>query len=188
MNRPSKVIVIAEDDRTHSFVWNFLKKLKYGRHHYTPRRVPGGSGEQFVRKAFANEVRAVRSRSASTALIVVVDADNQTAEYRFRQLTDSLRDRGIPARSETEPIAILIPKRNIETWIRFLTGEPADEAREYKPRSGSAGDHRMQNSVRIAADKFYELTRPNAPLPPGIIPTLERAVSEARRIPSAAGG
>ena len=143
MSRPSKVVVIAEDDRTHRFVWHFLKRLSYSRYQYTPRKVPGGSGEQFVREAFATEVRAVRSRSASTVLIAVVDADNQSVEHRFRQFADSLRDEKIPARSDTEPIAILVPKRNIETWIRFLNQEPADEEQDYKPRSGSAEDKRM---------------------------------------------
>lgn len=185
MNRPSKVVVIAEDDRTHSFVWAFLKKLNYRRHHYQPRRLPSGCGEQFVREEFAKEVKALRSRSASTVLIAVVDADNGTVDERIRQLAGSLRAKDMLERSDAEPIAILVPKRNIETWIYCLAGQPVNEADDYKPRLGSAGDARIADSVREAAHAFYELTRPNSPKPSQSIASLERAIPEARRVPSA---
>lgn len=185
MNRPSKVVVIAEDDRTHRFIWAFLKRLNYKGHHYQPRRLPSGCGEQFVHKEFAKEVAALRSRAASTVLIAVVDADNGTVDERFRQLAGSLRDKGMAERSDTEPIAILVPKRNIETWIYSLTGQPVNEADNYKPRLGSAGDARIADSVRQAAHAFYELTRPNSPEPEPRIASLIRAIPEARRVPSA---
>lgn len=185
MSRPSKVVVIAEDDRTHRFVWTFLKRLHYKRHHYQPKRLPSGCGEQFVREEFAKEVAALRSRAASTVLIAVVDADNSAVHERFRQLDGSLRENNMMERTESEPIAILIPKRNIETWICCLAGQPVNEAEDYKPRSGSAGDARMAELLRRAAEVFYEKTRPNSPGPSPSIASLDRAIPEARRVPNA---
>jgi hypothetical protein len=64
---------------------------------------------------------------AAPGLVGVIDADISPVSRRMQQLDQSLRDAALEPRSEQEPIALLIPKRNIETWIHHLLGEPVNE-------------------------------------------------------------
>jgi hypothetical protein len=111
MGNPSPVVVLAEDRRQQEFI----------------RR--GGSGEQWVRKQYATQVKAVRTRAAkaSSALVIAIDADTGTVAARHRQLASLLEQASLSARSGVEPVVHLIPKRNVETWILCLTGTAVDE-------------------------------------------------------------
>ena len=94
-----------------------------------------GSGEQWVRLTYPAEVGALRRRQAKarTALIVVIDADTGTVEYRLGQLDESLRHNQIESFDpHSERVARLVPRRNIETWILCLNGESVDEETDYK--------------------------------------------------------
>ncbi|MEI6421241.1 MAG: hypothetical protein WCP55_03425, partial [Lentisphaerota bacterium] len=82
-NKPSQFIILCEDKLQESVIRRFLKKgwdiqeRLIRRSHYPNG---AGSGEQHVRNKYANELRAYRSRSASTVLLVVIDADTKSVE------------------------------------------------------------------------------------------------------------
>jgi hypothetical protein len=136
-----------------------------------------GSAEQWVREQFAIEVGEYRGRHAETKLIVLIDADTQTVHQRLQQLDLALKDAGIPPVHNTEEIARLVPKRNVETWILCLNAEMVDEATDYKRNRND-----WANLIEVATDALYKWSRPNATLPPSCVPSLQLGIGELRRL------
>ncbi len=107
------------------FALRYLKGRGYStREIYRFPREGSGSGEQFVRDHFAKEVGVQRKGGSYQTLVALTDADILTAQARRETLLNQLK-KG-EERKPDERIAILIPKRNIETWIMALNG--ADES------------------------------------------------------------
>ena len=74
----------------------------------------------------------MRSKSFdSNVLIVVIDADKKTVQERKSQLTEACNATGIPVRTENDKLLIFIPKRNIETWIKYFDNNAVDEEQDY---------------------------------------------------------
>lgn len=108
-----------------------------------------GSGEQSVRDRYVDEVQRLRRRRhLAIALLVVIDADLESVDRRQREL-----DSQIP-RADDERIAFAIPKRNIETWICYLTRPPVEEETDYKRRESDA------DACRSAARRLATLRSP----------------------------
>ena len=57
----------------------------------------------------------------------MIDADTRTVQDRLNQLDQALTDSGKQTVVETEQIARLVPKRNVETWILCLNEQAVDE-------------------------------------------------------------
>ena len=181
LSSPSQVILIAEDEAHERFVRRYLYKVGYKSHHIDSHiaNEGRGSGEQFVRDSYCKWVEACRRRSkskkASTALVVVIDADpKNTVVDRRAQFQESLKKAGLQSISANERISHLVPKRHIETWILCLTGTEVDENSDYK-------NHRNLD-FKSAANRLFELTRANVRLPDQCIPSLAEGISEARRL------
>ncbi len=147
---------------------------------FVPSPPGAGSGEQRVREQFAQEVAAYRSRRAhaETKLIVVIDADTHSLQERLAQLDRALRDAGVRGLdANTEQIARLIPKRNVETWILCLNEVPVDEETDYK---------RTHNDwtalIPTAAVTLFEWARPNARIPASCVDSLQHGIRELSRL------
>jgi hypothetical protein len=118
-----------------------------------PRRVGAsgeGSGEQFVREQYPRELRALRAATVNAVLIVMIDGDPAAGPTeRSAQLDASCRQFGIPPRNPRDRVALLVPKRNIETWLAYLSGATVNEADNY-PRLDRPSDCKMH--VQTLAD------------------------------------
>ena len=137
-SRHADIIILGEDRAHANFVRHHL--IKRGFNHRQLRVVPrdgSGSGAQFVLQRYATEVKAYRRQAnhLSLALLTVIDADTQEVQRIQRRLEERLQNANIENRKTDERIAILIPKRNIETWIVYLQGIPVDEESDYKEHS-----------------------------------------------------
>jgi hypothetical protein len=134
----SNIIVLIEDQMQRSVVQRYLechgygKGLKYGQYRvrFLQSKKGVGSGEQFVRQNYPKEYKEFckKKNNQNIALIVVIDADTKTVQERFDQLTNK------GEYYQDQNIAILIPKRNIESWLAFWSGGTVDESTNYKPR------------------------------------------------------
>ena len=177
MNRRRVQIVILCEDLQHEvFVFRFLKKIKKAnRRNVTVRRSPKGrgSGAQYVIEHFPEEVRAFRSKPhLNLCLVVVVDADTLSVEDRIRKLEESLRTAGQSGRTEEERIVMVIPRRNIETWIAYLDGNEVDETSPYPKLS-------QQSQCEEALKRLVELYRND--LPEDLPASLRHASNETQR-------
>src|SRR5271154_6180131 len=117
MSKPSQVILLVEDRRHQQFIRKYLRRLGLEAHGLGFEIAPSGAGsaENWVRERFLLEVVAYRRRQPQTRLIVLIDADVHTVHQRIRQLDQALREAGVVAIDDnTEHIARLVPKRNIE--------------------------------------------------------------------------
>jgi hypothetical protein len=96
--------------------------IRLGHHTRTIKARPApagrGSGEQYVRERYPVEVGYYRDRSShrKAALVVGIDADVGSVAEHKRELDDALKREGRDERKPGEAIALLVPKRNIETW------------------------------------------------------------------------
>ena len=131
-----------------------------------------GSGEQYVRNHYPLELRRIRLKQNS-GLVVMLDADTKNVEERKKELDEACRERNVPARSKMDPVLIVVPKRNSETWYKFLTGETAseDEEKEWK----KSNNHVL---AKTAANALYEICFIKQNLPESAPPSLKEACVE----------
>lgn len=186
MSKPSLVIVLAEDQRQKQFIYRYLKNagVRPGqiRLHVSPSG--RGSAEQWVSRGFAIQVRKCRARHAQTGMFVMLDADTRTVQERLDELDQALLSAGQnPIDRNRDPIARLIPRRNVETWVLFLAlkgvaDPPIDETTDYKR---TKDDEEWSEFIPIAAEKFFAWTRPSATLPTNLIDSLRRGIKEIPR-------
>jgi hypothetical protein len=169
------VLVLAEDKCLQNFAYHYLRTLGVDTRRIRKLDLPlGGSGEQYVREKYPEQVGFCRQRGHRN-LVVAVDADLQTVETRKRQLDDHLQESRRERRTAQERIVLLVPRRNIETWILALQGRVVNEERDYKTPRGCDNDNAAQ-----AARAFYTRTRQRRPSLP--LDSLRKAVPEIRRI------
>jgi hypothetical protein len=92
-----------------------------------------GSAVQWVTHKFPFELRIYRQRRqrAASALIAIIDADTKDVQDRINEFEDKCKSMQIPFRDSDEAVAIVVPKRNIETWIHYLNGELVNEEDDY---------------------------------------------------------
>lgn len=135
-NRYAHVVVLCEDLRHYNFVRRYLILRGVEEDDIVPRISPSGrgAGSRYVLEKAPDEVRAIRRRACRAGLVMVIDSDNFSVEDRLRQLNQSMEQSGVSNRGRAERIAVLSPKRNIETWIFHLCGNAANEEDDYKNR------------------------------------------------------
>lgn len=129
----SEVIVVCEDDAQGSFIRTFLKRRGYRHQQIRVSRFPSGrgSGAKFVLDKVADELKGFRAWRAK-GLIVMIDADNHEVSRRKAQLNKACQTRGITTRSADEAALFLVPKRNIESWLRYLNDQEWNETENFR--------------------------------------------------------
>jgi hypothetical protein len=171
-DRYTEVVILCEDLTHLNFVRRYLIHRGVHARRIRANMSPSGrgAGTQHVIENYPLEVKALRSRSYLRAgLVTVVDADNSSVEERLRQLENSLVQHGQPGRGATERIASLSPKRNVETWVFRLLGNPAGEEDDYKKQA-------LPSDIKVAVAAFADVCPRKAG---GIdLPSLRHACNE----------
>ena len=91
-------------------------------------------GATFVLQRYPVEAAELRRKATfqkSLRLLVIIDADQGDVDKRLDELDARLEAADQPKRGDDEGIAILVPNRNIETWIHWLREEPVDGSTQY---------------------------------------------------------
>jgi len=180
IERIAEIVVLAEDLRQANFVRHYLIRCGHHSRSIVVRIAPQGrgSGEQYVRERYPVEVAYYRHRSylRKAALAAALDADTGSVQEHERELEAALVAAGQARRDAVEAIAVIIPKRNIETWILCLSGEVVDEGMNYKGRSGIDG------MIKSAAGTLYDWSRAGAVVPTLCVPSLHKGLGEVRRL------
>jgi rhodanese-related sulfurtransferase len=163
--RRVKIVLLCEDSQQEAFTRRFLKGMRWNTREIRVEKSPSalGSAEQWVREKFPHELIAYRQRQerAASALIAMIDADNRDVQNRINEFEEECNSMAIAFRTDGEAVAIAVPKRNIETWIHFLSGDAVDENTSY-PKLGK------ERGCKPAVDKLVQLCKstgltPNAP-------------------------
>jgi hypothetical protein len=134
--QPVQTVILCEDQQQEYFIRHVLLKRGWNGHGIRvekPQKAKGAA-DQWVRESFPKELRAYRSKCnhLSNCLLAVVDADMQTVCERIKSFEAECEKQNIPFRRDDERVALVVPKRNIETWLAYLRGETVDETTEYR--------------------------------------------------------
>lgn len=184
MSDRAQYIILAEDEQGQTFAYQALIASGANRRRIRKVALPAaGGGHGFVLARYPDEVIALRGQHASTGLVVHIDADDHTVIERHRELADRLAGAGEPARTPKEPIAELVPRRNIETWIYALDEDlaashaPLDEVTAY-PKLDYASE------CKRASQTFAEHARHHTdPSRADQVPSLLDGLAEFDRLP-----
>lgn len=174
-----RIDLLCEDRAHEQFVLPWLKMLGIGRRrvHLTVAPKGAGSAEAFVIAQCARVITAFRAKANhqhGLGLIVMVDADTETTQGRERQLDAALTEAGKPARSLQERVCYFVPKRHVETWLRYAQGMPVDETQDVKRGHGEVD----ADGFQMAIQRFDAVRRS----PDCGLESLSRSVSETRRL------
>jgi len=152
-DRYTQVVVLCEDLRQFQFVRHYLigRGVQSRRIRSQVSPAGRGSGEQYVREHYAQEVAENRRRRTqlNIGLVTLVDADTRTVKERLSELSEQLQAARQNPREREEPIAVLVPRRNVDTWIYYLRGNPVNESDDYKR-------HVEPRDVQPAAKRLVE--------------------------------
>ncbi len=170
------IVLLCEDKQTDSFVRRFLRHRKFRGRDIRTLPLPDGSrsGEQWVRERYPDQLKAIRQRRGAY-LIVVTDADNLSVDRRRAQLRDACNRENVPPRNDRDGVLLIVPRRNIETWLAYLGGSDVDENERY-PRLRHAGD------CEEHAGALYRMCHEKQELRPPAPPSLQDACGEYRKL------
>lgn len=176
MSRAALVVILGEDSK----IRKYLKKRGFSDRQIRDLPCPAGqtSGISFVLSRYAAEVHDLRVAHNVRGLVVAIDADDETVARRKEQLDEKLALAGELPRGAQENIAIVVPKRNVETWIWYLDGNAVDETTDYK-----GAPVRDNHNIAGAKTAFAEFAVSGQPPFNDCPPSLEEARTELLRIP-----
>ena len=157
------MIVLCEDSQTNKFLRRFLRRRygrRFGRRIRTlPIAAGSGSGEQRVREQFPEQLELIRGRRGAV-LIVVIDADTLSTSVRRRQLQQQCAERGVEPLRDSDPVLVVVPRRNIETWFHYLNGREFDETTRYRHLPREADCEPLADRLYDMCHKQQKLAEP----------------------------
>ncbi len=146
-----------------------------------PKPNPGGSGHDWVKNQFVVEVANLCRFSEGRGVLGLIDEDGQGVAARGREVEDLLKKRDLPPISPREGRCLLLPTRNLETWLYWLTAcrhgvsLVVDEVADYKKDGPPGGASRIRNEdcgPAGAALHALDHTQPPQRCPPMLVRAL----------------
>ena len=148
-----------------------------GRVRKIPLPASRGGGSQYVREQFPKQVAACRGRHAKNLLIVITDADNLSATAREKTLHRELIQKHRDVIGAEEPVIILIPKWQVETWVKCLLGQSVLESDKNSDKPTVTAEE-----IKIASGTLHEWARPKASVGDTCVASLRSALPRWLRI------
>ena len=179
MSNRVDIALLCEDESHEQFIKKFLR-----RKHRSYRRVfPDGykSGETggvqpnnaFVLDRAVTEVAVARKVPPKRALILVIDGDARGFASRCGEIAANLKAANMFPLNSTECIALVVPCRNIETWIHHFAGEATDETQICSKRDTNASEAATAFAAWVSDGNAVEVVE---------LPALNAARDELRRL------
>jgi hypothetical protein len=142
-----------------------------------------GSGFDYVRNVFAEEVRAMTSYREGRGVLALMDEDGKGIENRRSWVNSHLEELKLPESDCAEGRCLVLTKRNVETWVYWLTGFRlgeewgVSETGNYKTSRPAGASRRLENKDwREAGRKLHSIdhTSPPAGMPQELLFSLEK--------------
>lgn len=180
MSKSASVFVLAEDKRQQDLIYSYFRARGFAPRQIRLIAAPVGETQNvgYVLKRYVVEVELLRRLSYTRGLVVAIDADDFSVEERKTQLNETLAATGKALRVDNEAIAVVVPRRNVETWLWHLDGNAVDETTNYKG-SPVRDSHDTTNARRRFADYIVSGQEPF----PNCPPSLQNARIELSRVP-----
>jgi len=176
-----KVTILCEDLLAATVVRRLLIARGFAKRNIYVHDLPSGAGagSQFVHDAYPTAVRAVRRGHVAASLVVHTDADNRSVQERHADLATALAAAAEPARAPNEPIALIVPKWEIDTWVHHARGNAVVESTAYTSA-------KIHSEEAAAADDVIGVLLPlweGTAVAPAHLPSIATAVGELGRLP-----
>ena len=179
MSNRVDIALLCEDESHEQFIKKFLRRKGRSYRRVFPdgykSRETGGvqPNNAFVLERATIEIAAARKVPPKRALILVIDGDARGFASRQGEIAANLKAADMLPLNDTERIALIVPCRNIETWIHHFAGEVTDEKQVYSKR-----DYEVNEQAAKFADWVSD---GNAELVANL-PALNAARDELRRL------
>ena len=186
MTRVCKIILVCEGWRDSAFARGFLVAAGLDPRTLEPKVNPGGSGHDWVRQQFVEEVANLIRFSEGRGVLGMLAEDGQGVTNREREISERLAARGLPVISSPNGRCILMAARNIETWLYWLTANQSggraivDETTNYKTEGPPTGCSRLRSDqCRPAGEHLHTLN--HAAMPVGAPVFLGQSLERLRQ-------
>jgi hypothetical protein len=185
MSRVCRIVLVCEGWRDSAFARGFLTAAGIDGRTIEPKTNPGGSGHDWVKTQFVAEATNLVRFSEGRGVLGLLDEDGQGVVVREQEIADQLKARGLPPLAANNGRCLLLPTRNIETWLYWLTAQRSgsllsvDENTDYKRAGPPAGASRITNENCRPAGEFLH-TLNHTQIPQGCPPMLKQALERLR--------
>jgi len=174
MSGPAQVIILGEDTAHVGSLYRAVVD-----HFGVPRRrvrkcpIAGGRGDakQYVLRQIPSEIQLRRRGPNSAALIVAMDGDGVNEDQRIGEVAARLGAEGMREIDPLEPVVILVPCRNIETWLHFAQCAAVDEETDYKRGRRSTWS---SNDLDLVGRAIAQTPPPKPEAPPSLANARKR--------------
>ncbi len=190
MRRVCRIIVVGEGWRDSRFARSFFEAANIDPRKLETRVNPGGSGHDWVKREFVEAVAAVQCFREGRGVVGLLDEDGQGVAHRRGAVNARLTERDLPLLDAADGRCLLLPMRNLETWLYWLEGQrsgqawPVDENTDYK-HSTPAGIARLKlDDVCRPAGEYLHTLNHLAP-PAGCPAMLADALQQLRHFVAA---
>jgi hypothetical protein len=172
-----ETVLLCEDSQHEAFVRRLVENIAPAGTRPRVEKGPKGrgAGDNWVIRRFPAELAALRRAHRSARLVVMVDGDGHSPQERRAEIDDACRSAGVKPPTADEPVLVLVPCRNIESWLAYLRGERVDEGTKYPRLRGREAECKPQVAALAEMCRSRQL-RPPAP------PSLEAACSDYREL------
>lgn len=184
MSRVTRIVLVCEGVRDSAFARGFLTSAGVDSRSIDSRINPGGSGHDWVRTQFVEEVANLARFSEGRGVLGLLDEDGQGTGVRQREVANRLQARGLSPISANQGRCLLLPTRNIETWLYWLKARQeklpvaVDETTDYAIAPPVGSSRLSYGHCRPAGEHLHTLNHIEPP--DGCPPILALALSELR--------
>jgi len=189
MSRVCKIILVCEGWRDSAFARGFLEAAGVDSRSLDLKMNPGGSGHDWVKTQFVQEAANLARFAEGRGVLGLLDEDGQGAAVREKDVADRLRERELGTISARDGRCLLLPARNLETWLHWLIAQQSgsslrvDETTDYK-NAGPPGSQRVGDEDCRPAGKYLHSLNHTQP-PDGCPSMLARGLGQLRDFLSA---
>lgn len=184
MSRVCRIILVCEGWRDSRFARGFLSESVHARK-IENKVNPGGSGHDWVKNEFVEAVADLQRFREGRGVLGLLDEDGQGLANRRREVTEKLAARNLPPLDDADGRCLLLPMRNLETWLYWLEsqsngrGWSINESDDYK-NNRPAGISDKDTDGICGRAGVYLHTLNHTSLPAGCPPMLAEALRQLR--------
>jgi hypothetical protein len=185
MARVCNIILVCEGRRDSAFARGFLETS--GNRRIYDRRNSRGSGHGWVKTQFVEEVANLTRFSEGRGVLGLLDEDG--ASGRENEIAETLKERNLGSLSASDGRCLLLPTRNLETWLYWLKSHQRgtlvsiDEITNFKRQPPNGVTRIDDKDCRPAGEYLHSLD--HTQLPEGCPSMLRRGLGQLREFVSA---
>jgi hypothetical protein len=120
MSRVCSIVLVCEGWRDSRFARSFLEAANIDARKIDVRQNRKGSGHDWVKTEFVEAVAEIQRFREGHGVLGLLDEDGQGVSQRRGDIARRLSELGLPALDAAAGRCLLLPTRNLETWVYWI--------------------------------------------------------------------